>query len=112
MKNSYFKLSLELYKEGESFNIYISDNNGGSSIVISGKSPEETANNTIPYIIDYMEELKNRTIILSELSTHKIQDILENLGMIDENGKCPYTAEEIFRAGLEYSIGRNIIESQ
>ena len=58
MKNSYFKLFLELYKEGESFNIYISDNNGGSGIVINGQSPEETANNTIPYIIDYMEELK------------------------------------------------------
>lgn len=64
---------------------------------------------TIEYIFP---ELKDRTIILSELSFHKIQDILEELELIDENGKCPYTAEEIFRAGLEYSIGRIIKEER
>lgn len=41
---------------------------------------------------------------LSELGNNRIQDILEDLGMLDENGNCPYTAEEIFIAGMEYSI--------
>lgn len=41
---------------------------------------------------------------LSEIGNHQIQDILDNMGMIDENGNCPYTVEEIFRAGMEYSI--------
>ncbi len=41
---------------------------------------------------------------ISELSNHKIQDILDDLGMIDENGNCPYTAEEIFGAAVEYAF--------
>lgn len=32
-----------------------------------------------------------------ELSNHEVQDILENMNMIDDNGNCPYTAEEIFK---------------
>ena len=42
--------------------------------------------------------------MLSEIGNHQIQDILDDMGMIDEHGYCPYTAEEIFRAGMEYSI--------
>lgn len=42
--------------------------------------------------------------ILSELGNNQTQDILEDMGMLDENGNCPYTAEEIFKAGMEYSI--------
>lgn len=38
-----------------------------------------------------------------ELSNHQVQDILDDMGMIDENGNCPYTAEEIFKAGVEYA---------
>ena len=41
---------------------------------------------------------------LLELSNHQVQDILDDMGMIDENGNCPYTAEEIFRAGIEYTV--------
>jgi hypothetical protein len=41
---------------------------------------------------------------LSELGNNQTQDILEDMGMIDENGNCPYTAEEIFKAGMEYAI--------
>lgn len=41
---------------------------------------------------------------MSELTNHEIQDILDDLGMIDENGNCPYTAEEIFRVGVEYAF--------
>lgn len=44
-----------------------------------------------------------------ELSNHQVQDILDDMGMIDENGNCPYTAEEIFKAGVEYAE-KKIIE--
>lgn len=47
--------------------------------------------------------MKNKVIKLSELGNSKIQDILDELGML-ENGKCQYTAEEIFKAGIEYNI--------
>lgn len=39
-----------------------------------------------------------------ELSNHEVQDILEDMNMIDNNGNCPYTAEEIFKAGVEYAF--------
>lgn len=39
-----------------------------------------------------------------ELSNHQAQDILDDMGMIDDNGACPYTTEEIFKAGIEYSF--------
>ncbi len=63
---------------------------------------------TIEYI--FPELKKNRTIIISELTMGEIEDMLKDLGLIDENGKCPYTAEVVFRAGLRYSIGRDIKE--
>lgn len=40
----------------------------------------------------------------SYLSNHQIQDILEDMGMLEEDGTCPYYAEEIFRAGVEWAI--------
>ena len=42
--------------------------------------------------------------ILSELGNSQTQDILEDMGMLDENGRCLYTAEEIFKAGMEHAI--------
>ena len=39
-----------------------------------------------------------------ELSNHQVQDILNDMNMIDDNGICPYTAEEIFKAGIEYAF--------
>ena len=42
--------------------------------------------------------------ILSELGNNQTQDILEDMDMLDENGRCPYTAEEIFKAGMEYAF--------
>jgi len=44
---------------------------------------------------------------LSKLGNNQVQDILEELGMI-ENGSCPYTAEELFKAGMEYNINNTI----
>lgn len=42
------------------------------------------------------------SFITPGLSNNRVQDILDEMGMIDENGYCPYTAEEIFRAGVEW----------
>ena len=47
--------------------------------------------------------MKNKIIKLSELGNSKTQDILEELGIL-ENGKCQCTVEEIFKAGIEYNI--------
>lgn len=41
---------------------------------------------------------------LSGLGNNQVQDILEDMGMLDKNGNCQYTAEEVFKAGMEYSI--------
>ena len=45
---------------------------------------------------------------LSELGNNQTQDILYDMGMLDENGNCPYTTEEIFKAGMEYGINLSI----
>ena len=45
---------------------------------------------------------------LLNLSNHQAQDILEELGML-ENGNCPYTAEEILKAGMEYAINKGLL---
>ncbi len=48
--------------------------------------------------------MKNKVTPLSELGNNQVQDILEEIGMLDENGQCPYTVEEIFKSGMEYAI--------
>lgn len=45
---------------------------------------------------------------LLNLSNCQVQDILEELGML-ENGNCPYTAEEIFKAGMEYAVDKGLL---
>ena len=46
--------------------------------------------------------------ILVNLSNSQVQDILEELGML-EDGNCSYTAEEIFIAGMEYAINNGLL---
>lgn len=36
------------------------------------------------------------------LSRHQIEDILYSRDIIDENGQCSYTVDEIFQEALEY----------
>lgn len=48
--------------------------------------------------------MKNKITPLSELGNNQVQDILEEIGMLDENGQCPYTVEEIFKSGMEHAI--------
>ena len=52
--------------------------------------------------LDFVKEYPIKE--LSGLGNNQVQDILEDMGMLDENGNCPYTAEEVFKAGMEYSI--------
>ena len=47
------RLSLELYPTDNGFGIWLSDYNGGSGIEANGSTPEECANNIVPYIEDY-----------------------------------------------------------
>lgn len=49
-------LNLTLYRNGEEFGIYLSDNFGGSGIEVEGKTPEEAANLISSYIQDYFYE--------------------------------------------------------
>ena len=45
--------------------------------------------------------------VLPSLGNNRVQDILEDMGMLDDNGQCPYTVEEIFKAGIEYAYNLN-----
>lgn len=45
--------------------------------------------------------------ILPYLGNNQVQDILEDMGMLDDNGRCPHTAEEIFKAGMEHAFNLN-----
>ena len=36
------------------------------------------------------------------LSRHQIEDILYSRDIINENGQCPYTVDEIFQEALDY----------
>ena len=47
---------------------------------------------------------ENNDFYTLNMSNHEAQDILEDMNMLDDNGICPYTAEEIFKAGAEYGF--------
>lgn len=49
-------LSVELYRNGENFCAWLSDNMGGSGIEAVGETPEKLADNLSPYIADYFYE--------------------------------------------------------
>lgn len=51
-------LSVELYKEGKTFGMYIGDEMGGSGIDVKGDTREEVIAKATPYLADYMEEVK------------------------------------------------------
>lgn len=49
---------------------------------------------------------KEQIDAVAKLSNNHLQDILYERGIIDEQGNCPYTAEEIFREGIEWSFDK------
>lgn len=46
-------LTIELYKDRDTFCAYLSDNIGGSGITCRGSNPQEAAEELAPYIADY-----------------------------------------------------------
>ena len=86
-------------------------------VIIDGKLVPESEFEFVEFVtkksmLDTAEEFfdtiskptKHHHNSLLNISNHQIQDILQDLGMIDEDGNCQYTAEEIFKAGIEYVI--------
>lgn len=49
-------LDVELYRNGDLFCGYISDNIGGSGIDVKGDTPQQLAEKLAPYIADYFYE--------------------------------------------------------
>ena len=61
-------------------------------------------------IVTWLEkqgEKQNTINVLPSLGNNQVQDILEDMGMLDDNGQCSHTAEEIFKAGMEYKYNLN-----
>ena len=58
-----------------------------------------------------LKKIETKTLdandILPYLGNNQVQDILEDMGMLDDNGRCPHTAEEIFKAGMEHAFNLN-----
>jgi len=48
------RIEIEIYKSGNGYGAWISDNCGGSGIEVNGESAEEVADNMKPYIMDYV----------------------------------------------------------
>ena len=46
-------LTIDLYFENGKYGIYLGDNNGGSGISVTGKTPEDAAREISHYIADY-----------------------------------------------------------
>ena len=46
-------LTLDLYFENGEYNIYLGDDQGGSGIKVTGKTPEDATREIAPYITDY-----------------------------------------------------------
>ena len=50
-------ISIDFYKQGETYNAYISDNQGGSGIKAQGNNSKEFIQHLIPYLEDYIYQL-------------------------------------------------------
>lgn len=52
-------LNIDIEKNEDGFDIYLSDNNGGSGIEVSGDTSLKATENLMPYIHDYLYRLEN-----------------------------------------------------
>lgn len=52
-------LNIDIEKTDNGFDIYLSDNNGGSGIEVSGNTSHEATENLMPYIHDYLYRLEH-----------------------------------------------------
>lgn len=52
-------LNIDIEKTDNGFDIYLSDNNGGSGIEVSGETSQKATENLMPYIHDYFYRLEH-----------------------------------------------------
>jgi hypothetical protein len=52
-------LTIDIEKSIDGFDIYLSDDNGGSGIKVNGASSNEAVANLMPYIHDYLYDLEH-----------------------------------------------------
>ena len=48
--------------------------------------------------------MEDKLIPVMQLGNNQVDDMLEELGMITEDGNCPYTVSEIFKEGIYYAF--------
>ena len=48
-----FNLNINVIKEEDGISLWLSDDFGGSGVEVEGDTPEEVAENLMPYLIDY-----------------------------------------------------------
>ena len=49
-----FNININVIKESDGISLWVSDDFGGSGIEVEGDTPEEVAENLMPYLIDYL----------------------------------------------------------
>ncbi len=54
-----FNININVIKESDGLSLWVSDDFGGSGIEVEGNTPEEVAENLLPYLIDYFSNGKN-----------------------------------------------------
>lgn len=54
-----FNININVIKESDGLSLWVSDDFGGSGIEVEGDTPEEVAENLLPYLIDYFSNGKN-----------------------------------------------------
>ena len=54
-----FNININVIKESDGLSLWVSDDFGGSGIEVEGDTPEEVAENLLPYLIDYFSNEKN-----------------------------------------------------
>ena len=91
-------LSLNLYRDGDGFGIWLSDDFGGSGIEATGNTPEEAADNIASYIADYFyehdDEDKYDDEDEDELDSCDFFDALQHYGELEHEVLMDITEDE------------------
>ena len=91
-------LSLNLYRDGDGFGIWLSDDFGGSGIEATGNTPEEAADNIASYIADYFYEHDDEDEYddedEDELDSCDFFDALQHYGEIEHEVLMDITEDE------------------
>jgi len=85
-------LSLNLYRDGDGFGIWLSDDFGGSGIEATGNTPEEAADNIASYIADYFYEIDDEDE--DEYDSCDFFDALQHYGELEHDVLMDITEDE------------------